>query len=79
MFPSLLLLPFDNLKHVPHGKGDFGQIAQNFDKLAVGRFSYPLYLRKGKKGSRVAKLIDSPFMPDAEAAFMVTEHGIEDL
>ena len=49
MFPSLLLLPFDNLKHVPHGKGDFGQIAQNFEKLAVGRFSYPLYLRKGKR------------------------------
>ena len=38
-----------------------------------------VYLRKGKKGSRVAKLIDSPHLPDAEAAFMVTEHGIEDL
>src|SRR3989344_1275862 len=38
-----------------------------------------LYLRKGKKGSRVAKLIDSPHMPDAEAAFMVTEKGLEEV
>jgi DNA repair protein RadA len=38
-----------------------------------------LYLRKGKKGSRVAKLIDSPHLPDAEAAFMVTERGLEDI
>jgi len=38
-----------------------------------------IYLRKGKKGSRVAKLIDSPHLPDGESAFMVTEHGIEDI
>lgn len=38
-----------------------------------------IYLRKGKKGSRVAKLIDSPHLPDAEAAFMVTEEGLKDL
>jgi len=38
-----------------------------------------IYLRKGKKGSRVAKLIDSPHLPDGEAAFMVTEEGLKDL
>lgn len=38
-----------------------------------------IYLRKGKKGSRVAKLIDSPHLPDAEAAFMVTEEGLKDI
>jgi len=38
-----------------------------------------VYLRKGKKGSRVAKLIDSPHLPDGEAAFMVTEEGLKDL
>ena len=37
------------------------------------------YLRRGKKGSRVAKLIDSPSLPDGEAAFMLTEEGIKDL
>ena len=38
-----------------------------------------IYLRKGKKGSRVAKLIDSPHLPDAAAAFMVTEEGLKDI
>ena len=38
-----------------------------------------IYLRKGKKGSRVAKLIDSPYLPDAECAFRITENGIEDV
>ncbi len=38
-----------------------------------------IYLRKGKKGSRVAKLIDSPYLMDSESAFMVTEKGMEDL
>ncbi|MBS3156497.1 DNA repair and recombination protein RadA [Candidatus Woesearchaeota archaeon] len=38
-----------------------------------------IYLRKGKKGSRVAKLIDSPHLADGECIFMVTEDGIKDL
>ena len=38
-----------------------------------------IYLRKGKKGSRVAKLIDSPYLPDGEAIFMVTEEGLKDI
>jgi len=38
-----------------------------------------IYLRKGKKGSRVAKLIDSPYLADGEAIFRVTEKGLEDL
>ncbi len=38
----------------------------------VGHAStYRIYLRKGKKGSRVAKLIDSPSLPDGEAPFFV--------
>ena len=38
-----------------------------------------LYLRKGKKGTRVAKLVDSPHMPDGECIFKITEGGIEDV
>lgn len=38
-----------------------------------------VYLRKGKKGTRVAKLIDSPHLPDGEAAFQVTEEGLKDV
>jgi DNA repair protein RadA len=38
-----------------------------------------IYLRKGKKGTRVAKLIDSPHLPDGEAPFQVTEDGLKDV
>jgi len=45
----------------------------------VGHMStYRLYLRRGKAGSRVAKLIDSPNLPDNETQFFLTEHGIRD-
>jgi len=37
-----------------------------------------MYLRRGKQGSRVAKLIDSPDLPDNEAIFYVAEKGITD-
>lgn len=38
-----------------------------------------LYLRKSKENKRVAKLVDSPYLPDGEAIYQVTEHGIEDV
>jgi DNA repair protein RadA len=38
-----------------------------------------IYLRKGKKGSRVAKLVDSPNLPDGEAIFYVDEEGLKDV
>ena len=45
----------------------------------VGHAStYRIYLRRGKQGSRVAKLIDSPNLPDNEAVFFVVEKGIVD-
>jgi DNA repair protein RadA len=45
----------------------------------VGHAStYRIYLRRGKAGSRVAKLIDSPNLPDNEAQFFVTEAGVRD-
>ncbi|MFH1663296.1 MAG: DNA repair and recombination protein RadA [archaeon] len=37
-----------------------------------------LYLRKAKAEKRVAKLVDSPSLPDGEAVYRVTENGIED-
>ncbi len=46
----------------------------------VGHAStYRIYLRRGKKGSRVAKLIDSPNLPDNECIFIVTDKGVCDL
>ena len=40
--------------------------------------TFRIYLRKGKAGKRVARLIDSPNLPEGEAIFMVTEDGIKD-
>ena len=45
----------------------------------VGHAStYRIYLRRGKQGSRVAKLIDSPNLPDNECVFWVTDKGVGD-
>lgn len=40
--------------------------------------TFRIYLRKGKKGSRVAKLVDSPSRPEGEAPFYVKGHGLVD-
>lgn len=45
----------------------------------VGHAStYRMYLRRSKKDSRVAKLIDSPNLPDSECIFFVSEAGVID-
>src|SRR3989338_11155707 len=41
--------------------------------------TYRIYLRRGKKGTRVAKLVDAPALPDSEALFMVSDEGITDV
>jgi DNA repair protein RadA len=40
--------------------------------------TYRIYLRRGKAGSRVAKLIDSPNLPENECQFFLTEDGVKD-
>jgi DNA repair protein RadA len=40
--------------------------------------AFRIYLRRGKKGTRVAKLVDSPSMPEGEAVFNITNAGIVD-
>ena len=45
----------------------------------VGHAStYRIYLRRGKQGSRVAKMIDAPNLPENEVVFYLTEGGIKD-
>ncbi|MBW3022029.1 DNA repair and recombination protein RadA [Candidatus Woesearchaeota archaeon] len=41
--------------------------------------TFRIYLRKGKKGSRVAKLIDSPNLAEAECNFYVEVGGLRDI
>ncbi|MEM1515348.1 MAG: DNA repair and recombination protein RadA [Thermoproteota archaeon] len=40
--------------------------------------THRVYLRKGNKGIRIARIIDSPYLPEREAPFMITEKGISD-
>ena len=39
--------------------------------------TFRLYLRKSKGGKRVARLVDSPNLPEGEAAFMVEQAGLK--
>ncbi len=57
----------------------FGDPTSPIGGHIVGHAStYRLYLRRGKQGSRVAKLIDSPNLPDNEAIYFVTDAGVVD-
>jgi len=41
--------------------------------------TYRMYLRRGKKDSRICKLIDSPDLPDDATAFMIETDGLKDI
>ncbi len=41
--------------------------------------TFRIYLRKGKKGSRVAKLVDAPNLADGECCFEVLTEGLRDV
>jgi len=87
-----LLLPISqNTNHKVFRKEFLKEFADVYDltiddthnfALAAGIFvhnsTYRLYLRRGKQGSRVAKLIDSPNLPDNETVFFVTNKGVVD-
>ena len=58
----------------------FGDPTQAIGGHIVAHAStFRVYLRKGKKGTRVAKLVDSPNQPEGEAGFYVDESGIKDV
>jgi DNA repair protein RadA len=40
--------------------------------------THRVYIRKGRKGTRVASIIDSPSLPESKTRFKITEKGIED-
>jgi len=57
----------------------FGDPTEAIGGHIVGHNStFRIYLRRGKKNTRVAKLVDSPNLPDAECVFNVTESRLED-
>jgi DNA repair protein RadA len=58
----------------------FGDPTQAIGGHIVAHAStFRVYLRKGKKGTRVAKLIDSPSLPEGEANFYIDESGVKDI
>jgi len=64
-----------------HAKPDafFGDPTRPIGGHIVGHSAtFRIYLRKSKGGKRIARLIDSPNLPEAEAVFSVTEEGIRD-
>nr|2F1H_A Chain A, DNA repair and recombination protein radA [Methanococcus voltae]2F1I_A Chain A, DNA repair and recombination protein radA [Methanococcus voltae]2F1J_A Chain A, DNA repair and recombination protein radA [Methanococcus voltae] len=57
----------------------FGMAEQAIGGHIVGHAAtFRFFVRKGKGDKRVAKLYDSPHLPDAEAIFRITEKGIQD-
>lgn len=40
--------------------------------------TYRVYLRRGKKGTRVAKMVDAPNLAESEATFIIKDEGIKD-
>ncbi|RLI99048.1 MAG: hypothetical protein DRP00_00355 [Candidatus Aenigmatarchaeota archaeon] len=44
----------------------------------VHNSTYRVYLRRGKAGTRIARMVDAPNLPEAEAIFKITEEGIKD-
>lgn len=57
----------------------FGDPTRPVGGHIVGHMAtYRLYLRKSKVPKRIARLIDSPNLPEGEAVFSVTEDGVGD-
>ena len=58
----------------------FGDPTEAIGGHIVGHNStFRMYLRRAKKNTRVAKLVDSPNLPDGEAGFVVEENKLVDI
>lgn len=73
-----------NIREIPNSEPLYDvSVPSNENYIANGFIVHNsktrLYLRKSKEDKRVAKLIDSPSLPDGEAIYRITENGIEDL
>ena len=66
----------------PDGSGPFASAANQIKPIGGNIMAHAsctrIQLRKGRAESRVAKIICSPFLPESEATFAITESGIGD-
>ncbi len=58
----------------------FGDPTQPVGGHILGHFStHRVYLRKSKGNMRIARIIDSPYLPEGECVFAITSEGIRDV
>jgi len=78
---NLAVVVTNQAQAIPTATYGYGVIA---DKPAGGHIlahacTTRVWLRRGKEGKRIAKVFDSPYLPEAECVFRITERGIEDV
>ena len=57
----------------------FGDPTRPIGGHILGHFStHRLYVRKSKGNTRIARIIDSPNLPEGEAVYVITPEGIRD-
>ena len=57
----------------------FGDPTRAIGGHVIGHFAQTrIYLRKSKANTRVARIVDSPTLPEGEAVFLVTTEGLKD-
>jgi len=77
VFPELCVIVTNQVQSKPDVFYGNPTIAAGGNIVAHGS-TIRVYLRKGKGEQRVAKMIDAPHLPEAEAVFSITENGITD-
>ncbi|MDI6720823.1 MAG: LAGLIDADG family homing endonuclease, partial [Candidatus Aenigmarchaeota archaeon] len=80
---DIMLKKIRRIKKIPNSGPLYDlSIPKNHNYIANGfvvhNSSYRMYLRKSKGNNRIARLIDSPSLPEGEAVFTVTEIGVGD-
>ncbi len=80
-------LKFERIREINKSKNE-GKLFYDFsvpekenyvaNGFLVHNSTYRIYLRRGKKDSRVAKMIDSPNLPENETVFFLTTEGLRD-
>lgn len=86
VFGSLLELSFERVTSIRKLNSkerlvDVETESSNFfaNGYLVHNSTFRIYLRKGRGGIRIARLVDAPNLPEAEAVFKITEEGIRDV
>ncbi|MEM7825651.1 MAG: LAGLIDADG family homing endonuclease, partial [Candidatus Aenigmatarchaeota archaeon] len=85
IFGSLIALNFEKIYSIKKLQNiqkliDIETGCANFlvNGYLVHNSTYRIYLRRGKEGTRIARLVDAPDLPEGECVFKITENGLKD-